>query len=90
MALFGGVLACHWLRLTDTGNHTMEKQLLTNKELAQVLGCSWRHVMTLKDKRLIPYVQLGRLVRYNAQDVLKALGKLTVKEHAGAKPLAAR
>jgi excisionase family DNA binding protein len=60
---------------------TMEKQLLTDKELAPILGCSWRHIKTLRLKRLIPFVQLGRLVRYNPQEVMKALEKITIKEH---------
>ena len=59
----------------------MEKQLLSDKELAPILGCSWRHLKTLRDKRLIPFVKLGRLVRYNPQEVMKALEKITVKEH---------
>jgi hypothetical protein len=60
----------------------MEKRLLSNKELAPIIGCSWRHVMTLREKRLIPYVQLGRLVRYDPTEVMKAIQKLTIREHA--------
>lgn len=59
----------------------MEKQLLSGKELAPIIGCSWRHIQTLREKRLIPFVKLGRLVRYNPQEVMKAIEKLTTKEH---------
>jgi hypothetical protein len=75
-------ISCHQMVLTDTVCSAMEKQLLTGKELAPIIGCSWRHVMTLREKRMIPYVQLGRLVRYNPQEVLRAIQKLTIKEHA--------
>jgi excisionase family DNA binding protein len=59
----------------------MEKQLLTDKEMAAILGCSWGHVKTLRLKRQIPFVKLGRLVRYNPEEVMKAIEKLTTKEH---------
>lgn len=59
----------------------MEKQLFTDKELAPILGCSWRHVKTLRLKRLIPHVKLGRLIRYNPQEVMRAIEKITVREH---------
>jgi excisionase family DNA binding protein len=59
----------------------IEKQLFTDKEIAAMLGCSWRHVKTLRLRRQIPFVQLGRLVRYNSQEVMKAIGKITIKEH---------
>ena len=46
----------------------MTPHLVTVKELASMLGCSWRHVLSLRDQRLIPYVRLGRLVRYNPEE----------------------
>jgi excisionase family DNA binding protein len=67
--------------LIDTLETLMEKQLLTDKEIGAILGCSYRHVKTLRLKRLIPFVRLGRLVRYNPQEVMKAIEKLTTKEH---------
>jgi excisionase family DNA binding protein len=54
--------------------------LVTAKELAPMLGCSWRHVLTLRDQRLIPYVRLGRLVRYNPEEVRQAIERLTIRE----------
>jgi excisionase family DNA binding protein len=58
----------------------MEKQLFTDKEMAAMLGCSWAHVKTLRLKRQIPFIKLGRLVRYNPQEVMKAIEKLTTRE----------
>jgi excisionase family DNA binding protein len=58
----------------------IEKQLFTEKEIGAILGCSWRHVKTLRLKRQIPFIKLGRLVRYNPQEVMKAIEKLTTKE----------
>jgi excisionase family DNA binding protein len=59
----------------------MEKQLLTEKEIAAILGCSWAHVKTLRLKRQIPFIKLGRLVRYNPQEVMKAIENMTTREH---------
>ena len=43
--------------------------LLTNKEVAKVLGCGWRCVDRLRLSGELPYVQLGRFFRYRATDV---------------------
>lgn len=54
--------------------------LLTVKEVASLLKCSSKHVADLRDKHRIPCVRLGRLVRYNPEEVMKAIEKLTIKE----------
>ena len=55
--------------------------LLTEKQQANALACSPRHLVNLRQKRLIPFIKLGgRLIRYNPEAVARALEKLTVKE----------
>ena len=61
-------------------------RLLTAKELAPMLGCSWRHVLALRDQRLIPYVRLGRLVRYDPEEVRQAIERLTIREQGHESP----
>jgi excisionase family DNA binding protein len=66
-------------------NHTYQKiepLFLTVDELAVRLGCSRRHLINLKDRRLIPHIKLGRLVKFREADVLRAVDRLTVKEVA--------
>jgi excisionase family DNA binding protein len=58
-----------------------EQILITETEMAEQLSCCKRHLITLRQKRLIPHVRLGRLVRYNPEAVAKALEKLTIREH---------
>ena len=59
----------------------MQKQpLITEKAQAELLGCSLRHLINLRNRRLVPFVRLGRLVRYHPDHVQKALEKLTVRE----------
>ena len=55
-------------------------QLISEKELYNYLKCSLRHAIGLREKRLIPHICLGRMVRYDLPAVEKALEKLTVKE----------
>ena len=59
-----------------------QKTLLTEKEQAQRLNCSWRHLVNLRERRQIPFIKLGKLVRYNPEAVQRALEKLTVRELA--------
>jgi hypothetical protein len=58
------------------------QELITEKQQAAMLKCSPRHLVNLRQKRIIPYVQLGRLIRYNPVAVSRALEKLTVREVA--------
>ena len=52
----------------------------TEEELAKELRVSQRHLINLRNRRLIPFVRLGRLIRYNRAAVEKAIQKLTVQE----------
>jgi excisionase family DNA binding protein len=52
----------------------------TEYELAEELRVSQRHLINLRNRRLIPHLKLGRLIRYDRAAVEKALEKLTIKE----------
>jgi hypothetical protein len=56
--------------------------LLIEKQMAERLNCSPRHLVNMRLRRQIPYVKLGRLVRYDPIAVGEALKKLTIKEIA--------
>lgn len=56
------------------------KTLLTEKEQAALLSISWRGLQEFRKKRLVPFVRIGRLVRYRPSDVEKAIERLTIKE----------
>ena len=59
----------------------MQRQpLITEKAQAELLGCSLRHLINLRNRRLVPFVRLGKLVRYNPDNVQKAVEKLTIRE----------
>lgn len=57
------------------------KILLSSRELAPILGCSWRHIENLRRKRVIPCIRLGHLVKFRLADVERALEGLTVEAH---------
>ena len=59
----------------------MSETLVSVKEIAPDPEVQHKTRIELREKRLIPFVRLGRLVRYNPQEVMKAIEKLTVKEH---------
>ena len=52
----------------------------TEEELAKELRVSQRHLINLRNRRLIPYIKLGRLIRYDRAAVQKAIQKLSIKE----------
>ena len=52
--------------------------LLTEQDVAAVLSVSIRHVRNLRQRRLLPWVKLGRSVRFTVPAVRAALEKLTV------------
>ena len=55
--------------------------IVKEKELAEKhIKCSQRHIVSLREKRLIPFIKLGRCVRYDLDAVNKALEKLTIRE----------
>jgi excisionase family DNA binding protein len=59
-----------------------EQKYITEFELSEELRVSQRHLINLRNRRLIPHLKLGRLIRYDRAAVEKALEKLTVKEIA--------
>jgi DNA-binding XRE family transcriptional regulator len=57
--------------------------IITEKELAKELNLSLRHLINLRNERLLPYIKLGRrLIRYDRHAVASAIQKLTVRELA--------
>jgi excisionase family DNA binding protein len=56
------------------------EHLIRDVELAKQLGCSRRHIASLRARRLIPYVRLGAAIRFDPAAVARALEKLSVKE----------
>ena len=58
------------------------KFLNTEKQEALRLNCSWRHMVNMRNRRLIPHIRLGRAIRYDPVAVDKAIEKLTVRELA--------
>ena len=65
---------------THYGEEMQANHYTTEEELARELRVSQRHLINLRNRRLIPFVRLGRLIRYNRAAVEKAIQKLTVKE----------
>ena len=57
----------------------MQKILMNEKEMAQLLSISWRALQEYRKRRLIPYVKLGRRVLYRWSDVERALDRLTIR-----------
>lgn len=55
-------------------------ELLTETEQAKQLHCSTRLLRKLRARRMIPYIKLGRAIRYKPDAVARAIEKLTVKE----------
>ena len=52
--------------------------ILTEKEVADLLRCSPRHVRNLVNRRIIPVVKLGRSRRFRRDSVLSAVAKLEI------------
>ena len=67
-------------RLLSCSMQMQRQPLITEQEQAELLRCSLRHLINLRNQRLVPFVRLGRLVRYNPDQVEKAIQKLTVRE----------
>jgi len=53
---------------------------MTRQELAAFLGVSQRTIDSYIANRRIPYVKLGRLIRFRVTDVERALKRFTVSE----------
>lgn len=51
--------------------NTMEKELLTSVEAAEMLGCSARHVVRKSEQGEMPSpVRIGRAIRWRKQELL--------------------
>jgi DNA-binding Lrp family transcriptional regulator len=58
------------------------KELSTEPEEAKLLKVCVRHLRGLRYRGQVPYVRLGKSVRYNHERVLEALQKLERQEVA--------
>ena len=56
--------------------------LISDREAAKMLGCSTRHVYTLRQRGDLAYVRVGQLVRFRLADIESYITKSTV--NAGA------
>jgi excisionase family DNA binding protein len=59
---------------------TTYRRLNTAKQQAEALNCSLRHLAKLKARRVIPYVKLGKSLRFDPEAVQRAIEKLSVRE----------
>jgi hypothetical protein len=60
---------------TDTNTNTIER-LLTEKEAAEVCRFTQRGMIDLRNAGKVPYLRLGRSIRYNAASLRAYLAKL--------------
>ena len=58
---------------------------LTKSDLANHLQCTPRTIENLMRKGLFPYVKIGKLVRFNLEEVTAALNKRCGRNQGGAK-----
>jgi excisionase family DNA binding protein len=58
--------------------------LLTVEELADHLGVTVRHIRRLIAERRISFLKVGRLVRFDPDDVTNWLAAVRVNEHRSA------
>jgi excisionase family DNA binding protein len=54
--------------------------LLTAEDLARLLRVSLRTIRTLTSRRSIPFLRIGKSIRFRPADVQRALKSLTVHE----------
>ena len=67
--------------MTETNTKPkMDDHLLTTREVADYVGSTTRHIHNLVRRRLIPVIKVGRLTRFDPDQVKAALAKLTVVE----------
>jgi len=56
---------------------TTVKLLLSERELAESLGVSTRHIYTLRTRQGLPFVRLGARIMYRPADVERWLAERT-------------
>jgi hypothetical protein len=61
------------------GTLTPLKKLISEKQLAEILGVSSTHLGHLRKRRVLPYIVLGKTVRYEPDEVRLAIDRLTVR-----------
>jgi excisionase family DNA binding protein len=60
----------HAGRQTQSATRESSHRLINAKEVAHMLGCSWRTVLRLADSGVIPWgLKLGSLRRWDAQQI---------------------
>lgn len=60
---------------TNISGAFFEKEVWTIKDVYSVLQCSERHIRELVSSGKIPYVKVGRLVRFYRTDIFEWLKK---------------
>jgi excisionase family DNA binding protein len=59
-------------------------QLLTMDQLAERLGVTRRHVRRLVDERRVPFLKVGRFIRFNPEQIAAWLDSLRVPARVAA------
>jgi excisionase family DNA binding protein len=59
---------------------TLDNGLVTKKELAPVLRVSTRTLDNWQRKKILPYIKVGRLVRFNIARCIRALERFERRE----------
>lgn len=52
------------------------KKWLTSKDICDMLGISLRTLQTYRDKKIIPYSQIGNKFYYNPEEVTRVMNNL--------------
>jgi excisionase family DNA binding protein len=63
---------------THTQSLPLPLRLLDEQAVAEMLGITRRHLRTLRSRRLIPFVKIGKSVRFDPNAVIAAVARLTV------------
>jgi excisionase family DNA binding protein len=63
----------------DSTSHATVPELLDSAALARRLGITERHVRRLVGERRIPFVKVGRFVRFDQQEVVRWLARRSVE-----------
>jgi excisionase family DNA binding protein len=66
------------VEITDKAQQTEPSDmmaLLTEEQIAQKIGVTPRCIRDWRNRRIIPFLKIGRIVRFNEGDVAKALSQ---------------
>lgn len=64
----------------NAGFQQQPKDYLTSGDVAALLGISLRTVVNLRRRRVLPYIRLGRVVRFRRSQIEQALEAHTVNQ----------